>query len=92
LKSDHASGIPPALIRVDRDDEQDSGILIYRRLIIEIIWSAVFLIFGSCTPDVQKMEEKKHVGLIKAFSYKNKGVFARKLRKPLVESAMPRQW
>jgi HEAT repeat protein len=53
-----------------RDDEQDIGILIYRRSLIENIWGAIFMIFGSGKPDVEKMEKKKDVkGLIKALGY-----------------------
>jgi hypothetical protein len=43
--------------------------------------------------DIKKMREKKDVeGLIKALRHENKGVFARKPRKPLVGSAMSRLW
>jgi HEAT repeat protein len=53
-----------------RDDEQDNGILIYCRLLIENIRGAMFMVFGFGTPDVQKMEEKEDVkGLIKALGY-----------------------
>jgi hypothetical protein len=67
--------------------------LIYRSLSIEDIWDVILVVFGFGTPNVQKMEEKKDVnGLTKALGYKNKSVFARKPRKSLVGSAMPRLW
>ncbi len=51
------------------------------------------MIFGSGTPNGQKLGEKRDVkGLIKALGYKKNSNVRRDAAKPLVSSAIAGQW